>query len=369
MLLHGALPHSYLEESVKQAKEKFRHHWLSEKESYQQSKRQKVRNILIVAYQRSGSTLTSEILQHGGSTSFFSMEPLWQTYRTCQRHINGICCPNNTCRSPLYHKEEINNTLSVFRAIYTCNFATLSYEVLKSFETFVSTGHEYVKKLKCFNYSSKHLKEHGFSAHYNDCIENLTRLCKSSSVIIIKTLRIDIKLANMLKTLLDNLYIVHLLRDPRAILHSRAKAGTLTRDSIHAQSKALCSMMYKNFVDASKNADIHTLLYERLVLKPQKVVKQLYKFCDLNFTIDASEWLHSFTNISVANTLKNRHRGNFAPYPKRSYEVSRKWRKTIFVKVNGIIQNSCDAILGVLGLRVFREEKELRNLAINVLIR
>ncbi|XP_062592218.1 carbohydrate sulfotransferase 3-like [Saccostrea cucullata] len=330
--------------------------------------RHRVRKILVVAYQRSGSTFTSEILQHGDTTAFFSMEPLWQTYRTCQRHVNGICCPNNTCRSPLYHKEEINNTLSVFRAIYSCNFEALSYEVLKSFATFASTGHEYVKKLKCFN--NEHWKEQGFSSYY-DCIENLTRLCKSSSTIIIKTIRIDIRLANMLRTLLDNLYIVHLVRDPRAILHSRTKAGTITRDSMDKQSKALCSMMYKNFEDASQDEDIYTLLYEQLALKPQKVVKQLYKFCDLNFTTNASEWLQSFTNISWESMLQQRflakHHGVFSPYPKRSFEVSRKWRKTIFVKVNEIIQNSCNAILGVLGLRVFKGVKELRNLSINVL--
>lgn len=59
----------------------------------------RVKNILVVAYQRSGSTFTSEILQHGDQRSFFSMEPLWQTYRTCNIRSEGICCLNNKCRS------------------------------------------------------------------------------------------------------------------------------------------------------------------------------------------------------------------------------------------------------------------------------
>lgn len=60
----------------------------------------KVKNILIVAYMRSGSTFTSKILEHGSNTpAFFSMEPLWQIYRKCHRRKKGVCCPDNTCRS------------------------------------------------------------------------------------------------------------------------------------------------------------------------------------------------------------------------------------------------------------------------------
>lgn len=258
----------------------------------------------------------------------------------------------------------------MFRSIYSCNFTALPYDILKSFATFPSTEHENIKRLRCFNLKTAELEQR-VSLHYDNCVQRLTRACGSSSVIIIKTLRINIELALELKASLDNLYIVHLFRDPRAIFFSRAKVGALTNDPINVQAKALCSVLYKNNMDALHRSDkVYNLLYERIAKEPHRVVRSLFKFCELNFSMTTSEWLQSFTNGSIQlprHKLLSKKYGAFSAYSKESFEVSRKWRKKISLNTNKIIQDSCKEVLDIFGLRVFEEERELRNFGIQVL--
>lgn len=235
--------------------------------------------------------------------------------------------------------------------------------MLKSFVAFPSTGHRYITK--CFHNTAIVHQNLSYS-----CNQKLARICESSSVIIIKTHRIDIKLAKVLKASLDNLHIIHLVRDPRAVLHTRAKVGALTKDPIDVQSKALCSIMYENIMEVARKADIHTLLYEQLVKEPERIVKRLFKFTGLNFTLVTSEWLLRNTKTSRMEDSKDKipseHFGKFSSHPKHSFEVSRSWRKGILLKSNEIIQDACEKVLNVLGLCVFNGEKELRNLSIQV---
>jgi hypothetical protein len=170
---------------------------------------------------------------------------------------------------------------------------------------------------------------------------------------------------------LDNLYIIHLVRDPRAIFFSRAKVGALTNDPISSQAKALCSVMYENNMDALHRSDkVYNLLYEHIAKEPHRVVKSLFMFCEMNYSKTTSEWLQGYTNGSIQIT---RHKflsekfGKFSAYPKKSFEVSRKWRKGISLKTNNIIQDSCKEFLDILGLRVFKKEMVLRNFGVQVL--
>ncbi|XP_019927234.3 carbohydrate sulfotransferase 1-like isoform X2 [Magallana gigas] len=324
------------------------------------AEKNRVKNILVVAYQRSGSTFTSEILQHGDEKSFFSMEPLWQTYRTCNIRSEGICCLNNKCRSPLHKYEEIEYALSVLQKIYTCNFNALSYKILKSFVAFPSTGQGYLRSAGCF--------QHKREKNVSHCVQHLTDLCRSSSVVIIKVLRIDMELARVLKTYLNNLSIIHLVRDPRAIMNSRAKGHFLSNDPLSSQSMALCSVMYKNIMNVQRYDSCFTLQFEHLAKEPELVVRRLYSYCGLNFTMETSRWLKLHTNASQRDLfqLPVNIKAHKITFLKNSMHVSQDWRRRMSLKDIGIIQNSCHEVLGVLGSRVFAGESELRNVSISV---
>lgn len=271
-------------------------------------------------------------------------------------------------RSPLHKYEEIDYALSVLQKIYACNFTALPYEILKSFSAFPSTGQSYLRSAGCFQHKREKYPKGKFNSHERHCVQHLTDLCRSSSVVIIKVLRIDIELARVLKTYLNNLSIVHLVRDPRAILNSRAKAHYLSNDPLSSQSMALCSVMYKNIMNVQLYASCFTLQFELLAKEPELVVRRLYSYCGLNFTLETLRWLKLHTNASQRDLfqLPVNRKDQKITFLKNSLHVSQDWRRRMSLKDNGIIQNSCHKVLGVLGFRVFAGESELRNLNISV---
>lgn len=256
--------------------------------------------------------------------------------------------------------EEIEYALSVLQKIYTCNFNALSYKILKSFVAFPSTGQGYLRSAGCF--------QHKREKNVSHCVQHLTDLCRSSSVVIIKVLRIDMELARVLKTYLNNLSIIHLVRDPRAIMNSRAKGHFLSNDPLSSQSMALCSVMYKNIMNVQRYDSCFTLQFEHLAKEPELVVRRLYSYCGLNFTMETSRWLKLHTNASQRDlfqlpvNIKDRK----ITFLKNSMHVSQDWRRRMSLKDIGIIQNSCHEVLRVLGSRVFAGESELRNVSISV---
>ena len=253
--------------------------------------------------------------------------------------------------------------MSVLQSIYACNLTELPNEILMSFRAFPSTGSDYIQSAKCFESKTSKL-----NVKQDICLEHLTHLCKASSVIIIKTLRVDIQLAMLLKSYLENLYIIHLVRDPRAILSSRKEFNGLSTDPISVQSEHLCWTMQQNSMDATRiTNNCFTLQYERLAKDPEKVVRSLFKFCELTFTSNTSRWLQQFTNPPMEEVKHHKIRSLVIPSPRNSSHVYQKWRQNVSWPEVEIIQRSCDQLLGILGLHVFAGETELRNLSLDVI--
>lgn len=258
--------------------------------------------------------------------------------------------------------------LSVLQKIYTCNFTALSYEILKSFVAFPSTGQGYLRSAGCFQHKREKNPKGKFNSYEDHCVQHLTELCRASSVVIIKVLRIDMELARVLKTYLNNLSIIHLVRDLRAIMNSRAKGHFLSNDPLSSQSMALCSVMYKNIMNVQRYDSCFTLQFEHLAKEPELVVRRLYSYCGLNFTMETSRWLKLHTNASQRDlfqlpvNIKDRK----ITFLKNSLHVSQDWRRRMSLKDIGIIENSCHEVLRVLESRVFAGESELRNVSISV---
>lgn len=115
-------------------------------------------------------------------------------------------------------------------------------------------------------------------------------------------------------------------------------------------------------------ASCFTLQFELLAKEAELVVRRLYSYCGLNFTVETLRWLKLHTNASQRDLfqLPVNRKDRKITFLKNSLHVSQDWRRRMSLKDNGIIQNSCHKVLGVLGFRVFAGESELRNLNISV---
>ncbi|XP_052083608.1 carbohydrate sulfotransferase 1-like [Mytilus californianus] len=177
--------------------------------------------IVIASYMRSGSTFTSGLIQQGRNV-FFIFEPFYGIYFRNYRTKDSVCSREGECRYKLNQLESRNTTFEIFKNIFSCKMSLLPAEVLSSFWKFESlTGRSRLKK--CYK------PKVGTFANFGDrdlvkkrkCIRYLEDICNRSNTILIKTIRMSLDILFDIVTGIPRLKIVHLVRDPRAILNSR----------------------------------------------------------------------------------------------------------------------------------------------------
>jgi hypothetical protein len=104
-----------------------------------------------------------------------------------------------------------------------------------------------------------------------------------NQVILIKTIRLSMKLLpEILENILD-LKIVHLVRDPRAILHSREGVSDITYFQIRAHARGLCNRI-KDDMESGFLQNVFRLKYECLIFDTINTVKQLFTNLNLIHT-------------------------------------------------------------------------------------
>ncbi|KAK3105034.1 hypothetical protein FSP39_015760 [Pinctada imbricata] len=268
---------------------------------------------------RSGSTLTSGILQQSGKV-FFSMEPLWGIYKRCYRRKHDVCCRNNTCRSPNGELEGLHVATGAISDIFNCKFDKLGKEVLSSFTFFsVSSGYTGLIKNRCFGlFRNKTLTEL--------CLKYLTSMCEASNGVIVKSLRLSAETLTFLKDIVPDMKIVHLFRDPRGVLHSRKNIGDFidknTNISIYARQ--LCNRMLRD-IDILKSSKIHyiPLRYECLSDNPNVTVRKVYKGLNITVTKLVEHWIENHMKA------KSRNSGGYGFQYKNSSVVAHSWRYSL----------------------------------------
>ncbi|XP_061139373.1 carbohydrate sulfotransferase 1-like isoform X3 [Syngnathus typhle] len=213
---------------------------------------------------------------------------------------------------------------------------------------------------------------------------NLTlasRACLSRSHVAIKTVRIP-KVSD-LRTLVEDprldLKIIHLVRDPRAILASRITAfsdqfrawkiwnatGRQPRYVDLSQITSTCQDMV-----ASAEAGLARpawlkgryllVRYEDLAFNPKDMADKIYQFIGLELEDRVQTWIRRNTNSNV-----------FAPFDwNYKYSTTRdsrmtaaSWRLRLDHNIVRTVQNLCNDTLALLGYKLVHSTVQLRNLS------
>lgn len=242
---------------------------------------------------------------------------------------------------------QIGKALGTLRDIYRCNFNKVrrllqKYQVLKSEDT--ETG---VNLTSC--------------ARADKPCEEQLELCAQATSIVTKVARISMSLTPYLLDTLPNLKIVHLLRDPRAIVTSRLKAFAHSRRNVTGTAASLCLAMKSNYLESIRLMSIYPkriyqVFYEDIALDSVAIFEKLYEFIGYSFNRD------DYTTILEKTRSMSQHKYfNFSAYGRNSTMTARKWRTTITVKQLRQINAVCSSVYRLLGYPAIETEEELHD--------
>lgn len=212
--------------------------------------------------------------------------------------------------------------------------------------------------------------------------------CRSYSHVALKEVRF-FNLQVLYPLLRDpalNLRIVHLVRDPRAVLRSREQtAKALARDNgivlgtngtwVEADPglrvvREVCRSHVRIAEAALRKPppflrDRYRLVrFEDLARAPLPEIRALYAFAGLSLTPQLETWIN---NITHGAGRGERHEA-FKITSRNALNVSQAWRHTLpFAKIRRV-QELCASALQLLGYRPVFSDEEQRDLALDVLL-
>ncbi|KAF6077009.1 carbohydrate sulfotransferase 4 [Phyllostomus discolor] len=215
--------------------------------------------------------------------------------------------------------------------------------------------------------------------------EVVEKACRNYSHVVVKEVRF-FNLQVLYPLLRDpslNLYIIHLVRDPRAVFRSREHTkGDLMIDNnivmgqerqklkeddhLYYVLQVICQSqleIYKAVQTLPEALKQRYLLmrYEDLVRDPLAQTARMYEYAGLKFLPHLQTWVHNITRGKGMGTHA------FLTDSRDALKTSEAWRSSLPYKKVSRLQKVCGDIMKLLGYRLVRSEQEQRNLSLDLL--
>lgn len=321
-------------------------------------------NILIISDFASGSSFLGEILNQHPQV-FYLHEPLksLEYYRENR--------PESVYDTMVTH---------LLNGIFHCNFMELSY-----YTDFLSYQYSSLRhRLASRALSSPPLCPENYNnPHYSIRMctplrpQATSALCRLHRHTVVKSIRVDS--IHKLSYLMDSegpldysLKVVHLVRDPRAVLNTRVVHDShenWTVKSVLKHAQSLCRDMLRNIKYAvsapSWLQGRYTLLrYEDLATNPHQIAEQLYKFVGISISPQVRLWIdRSLREGFVSPSLLNPIYRKFSYSAQNLTDSVKKWREQMPYSIVRLIETECYEVMNLLGYKIVEDEDELRTVS------
>ncbi|XP_030628848.1 carbohydrate sulfotransferase 3a [Chanos chanos] len=338
------------------------------------------KHVLLLATTRTGSSFVGEFFNQQGSGMFYLFEPLWHVERMLTLETGGI---NATVSSRAYR--------DVLQRLFLCDFNLLEHFISPPPQDHVTPS------LFRRESSAALCEEPVCTPVVKDVFEryhcknqrcgplNLTlasEACLRKEHRVIKTVRV--RQLETLRPLAEdprlNVKLIHLVRDPRAILASRmvAFASKYQNWKSWAENGEVpiedeeVKHLQGNCNQIRLSAELglsqpHWLAnrymlvrFEDIARYPMQKAAEMYRFTGIPFTSQAKEWI-----------LKNTHTSESASgvysTQKNSSEQVEKWRFSIPFKLAQVVQEVCGPTMKLFGYRFVDDEGTLVNKSFSLL--
>ncbi|XP_061193459.1 carbohydrate sulfotransferase 1-like isoform X2 [Saccostrea echinata] len=313
-----------------------------------------VTQILIIAYIRSGSSMTGDILQQDPD-SFYVYEPLHFTEKMGKK-LQSVQLLNGKFVT-IERKLFFNRAFTIFNSYFDCDFSKLDFGTLvHGFQTF---GNKTNKFIKCY------VRKVGQSINKKLatqlCAVELEKMCQNSKYRTIKTIRLPMQYVEIYLKRYPRLKVIHLVRDPRAQVNSIVSLSNTTRYNV-GFAKQKCRAMegdhyFSEVYRTRYPGRIKRLYYEDLASSPIKTSKSLYDFTGMNFTSAVRNYITGITSMGLHSCAICSKRAN-------SSEHVEKWRLKLTFSDVHLIDKECKSVYEHYRFLPVQKEKDLSDLSI-----
>ena len=303
------------------------------------------KNLIILSPGRGGSTFLGSLFDCNPHVMYF-FEPLYDLY-TVANKMSKV----NLIRGDKESKKYKDTSIKLIDSFFQCDFSNISDSTLAAFSSDFyrsrskALSREYLPRISntllskaCNNYNHTVLKI------LSDRLPN--GIIKTFKELFQKQNRYEIKL-------------VHLVRDPRAVVFSRVKLLGWMRDhlhpSFHEEVQKICDPILQNIrlgllspPPWLKNR-FKVIRYEDLALNTLNVAQELYRFAGF----DWSASVHEFISALKKHTKQG---GVYSVYRNASVAVSR-W-KTASEPFIRIVENICGDLMDFLGYEKWKKQDQ-----------
>ena len=198
-----------------------------------------------------------------------------------------------------------------------------------------------------------------------ECLPFLRRKCQQAKARTIKLISITMDVVRILLDMVPEVNIIHVIRDPRAVIDSQIASGLIDKRKIEKHTKDLCNEMTHNHHVLSTDLQpfrdsIKVVIYEELASWPIEIFREMYYFAGLQFTSK----VQSFIN-SIALAKGHSSKCLWCSSKGDSKLASQNWRKRISQDYLLTIQKICGDALKAYGYRLIYDKKTLLNMAIS----
>ena len=297
------------------------------------------KEVLIFTTMRSGSSFLGEMFNRNDDFMYM-FEPL----RLHALNVTGY--------------ETINQKADIkWKKLFDCNIDEF---VNKSRQLYGKSRGEFIKEWRFNSFCWKLPSCHGRVP--------LDLFCSKKKHVAIK--EILVRRINLTVPLLnEGVFVIHLLRDPRAIVNSIQQIEPNLVET-NDQLNGLC-LSLKEQVEYSlrhlhrKYSNYMLIRFEDITPSPDKFARYLYKFIGLKLPEKVTEWIKMSTtaNNTVLNLDFFKKRLAFST-KRDSKSVATDWRRVVsWETVNYLQQNSdCLYVITTLGYQMFKNVNELRHI-------
>ncbi|XP_068595915.1 carbohydrate sulfotransferase 6 [Brachionichthys hirsutus] len=332
-------------------------------------------HVLLLSSWRSGSSFLGQVFSQHPSV-FYLMEPGWHIWRNLQK-------PKNMLQIILR---------DVFRDLFRCEFSGL--EAFMPPRSNVSNVFMWSHSRALCSPPACPLTPRGDLSDEHRCskrcnvsgLKGMESSCKSYSHIVLKEVRF-FDLESLYPLLQDpnlDLRIIHLVRDPRAVMRSREESfSALAYDNSIMVDRRAMPPADLQFEVIKKICRSHVLMIERAMLKPQPflegryklvryedlvhnpigMINDIYQFVGLDLTRKVGEWIYQVTHGKGIGSKSQA----FKITSRDAVDVSKAWRTTFpFAKIKRV-QELCYGAMKMIGYRPVNNDKDLKNLGIELL--
>ncbi|KAK7475473.1 hypothetical protein BaRGS_00033292 [Batillaria attramentaria] len=304
-------------------------------------------HVLLLAYMRTGSSMTGRILKMSRSGIFYWYEPL----HMLERHFVTGGHPELPYRNKSL--VEVFTWSSVAKgnvsALLRCDIENVyKGALLDGFVTYSAQTQQFAP---CFETAKT-------TSAWRKCARDMTAACKKNyQATAIKCIRLTLERA--VEVMMDDhkVKVIHLFRDPRAVLLSRHKLGYTKWRDLHNEATAVCARMARDLevtptlTGPDLNERYAILRYEDITMSPNTAVQRLYDFMGIK---------PSEEEVSEAIDMISEAKANLT-----SAQVAQAWRQAITLQDARIIADACHDVMKNLGYRLdFADETELKDLRV-----